>query len=99
MQAAESQIRYATGTQGSGAVAIIRLSGFEAFDIASSIFSSSTRKAASGPFKSHRIYHGHVQDPRGSFLDEVRCSQLGAKAYYHLPYSTVGSRGLFHCGK
>ena len=64
-------MRRDAGTQGSGAVAIIRLSGLDAFGIAGRVFQAGKQRRAAAQFESHRIYHGHVRDPRGSFLDEV----------------------------
>ena len=57
-----------TGLQ-SGAIAIVRLSGSEAFTIAQRVFQPSGR----GSFapESHRIYHGHAVDESGSNIDEV----------------------------
>ena len=53
-------------------MAIIRLSGFQAFDIAGRIFCSSVQKPEQRSLQSHRIYHGHVRGAKNSFVDEVR---------------------------
>ncbi|OGP58924.1 MAG: tRNA uridine-5-carboxymethylaminomethyl(34) synthesis GTPase MnmE [Deltaproteobacteria bacterium RBG_13_49_15] len=54
---------------GCGGIGIIRISGSQAVFIASAVFQPSK---AAGPFRSHRIYHGHVVNPEsGRVLDEV----------------------------
>ncbi len=54
-----------------GSVAIIRLSGPDAVQIASSVFVPSSSKKQWTP-KSHRVYHGHVLDAEGGIVDEVK---------------------------
>ena len=53
-----------------GSVAIIRLSGPEAVQIAASVFKPSQGRTSWAP-KTHRIYHGYVLDGDGSIIDEV----------------------------
>ncbi|KAK9808444.1 hypothetical protein WJX73_006534 [Symbiochloris irregularis] len=59
-----------TGLQ-SGAIAIIRLSGPDAFSIAQQIFVPSSKPDLNFRPQTHRIYHGHAVDVEGSQLDEV----------------------------
>ena len=54
-----------------GSVAIIRVSGPDAVQIASSVFVPSSSKKHWTP-KTHRVYHGHVLDAEGGVVDEVR---------------------------
>ncbi|KAL0039327.1 hypothetical protein WJX79_003589 [Trebouxia sp. C0005] len=69
-----------TGAQ-QGSVAIIRLSGPDAVQIASSVFVPSSSKKAWMP-KTHRVYHGHVLDTEGGVVDEVLLlSMLAPKSY------------------
>lgn len=58
-----------TGAQ-QGSVAIIRLSGPEAVQIASAVFKPSNRRSPWVP-KSHRIHHGQVVDTDSTIVDEV----------------------------
>jgi len=58
---------------GSGGIGVIRISGPDAFDIASKIFSR-TKKKPTGwtALESHRVYHGYIFDTRNKdILDEV----------------------------
>ena len=58
----------------SGSIAIIRLSGADAFDMAHKVFRPSaaiTRAPSAWQPKSHQIYHGHAVDAHGTALDEV----------------------------
>ncbi len=58
----------ATGMTPSG-IGIIRVSGEDAFSIASSVFHKKNGSALS-EYKDHRAYHGYVHD-KGSVLDDV----------------------------
>src|SRR5215471_3856636 len=56
--------------RGAGSVAIIRISGIDAEQIAAKIFSRPQGK--NGKLQSHRLYHGTVRDPNSArALDEV----------------------------
>ena len=57
----------------SGAIAIIRLSGCEAFALAKKLFQPSAlaQQAPDWMPQSHRIYHGHAVDESGNHIDEV----------------------------
>ena len=68
-----SSIKFVTENAGAqqGSVAIIRLSGPDAVQIASSVFVPSSSKKQWTP-KTHRIYHGHVLDTEGGVVDEVQ---------------------------
>lgn len=62
---------------GEGGVAIIRISGKEAFQAAKKVFS---RDPAS--FKSHTAYHGYVVDEKGEKVDEALLMLMkGRKSY------------------
>lgn len=52
------------------AVAIVRVSGSEALDIAGKIFRLRSKERTWNP-KSHRVYFGDAVDPNGHVLDEV----------------------------
>jgi len=55
---------------GEGGVAIVRMSGPQAEQIAGKIFSRANRK--NGALRSHTLHHGAVRDPKtGEVLDEV----------------------------
>ena len=55
---------------GEGGVAIVRVSGVEAENIATRIFTRS--RGRNGRLKSHTLYHGRIRDPRSeNVLDEV----------------------------
>src|SRR6516225_1811588 len=55
---------------GEGSVAIIRISGIDAEQIAAKIFSRAQGK--NGKLQSHRLYHGTVRDPKSAHaVDEV----------------------------
>lgn len=55
---------------GEGGVAIVRVSGVQAENIASRIFSRS--QGRNGRLKSHTLYHGRIRDPKSeNVLDEV----------------------------
>ena len=64
---------------GEGGIGIVRLSGSHCADIAEKIF----KKKASGPWKSHRLYYGHVVDPEtGMIVDESLCVLMKAPSSY-----------------
>jgi tRNA modification GTPase len=55
---------------GEGGIAVIRMSGVGAENIATKIFARAQRK--NGNLKSHRLYHGEIRDPQSNrMLDEV----------------------------
>ncbi len=61
---------------GEGAIAIVRMSGAEAFDIASKLFVSVSGKKIP-EMKSHTIHYGHLVDPAsGNMIDEVMVTVL-----------------------
>lgn len=62
---------------GEGGVAIIRISGKEALDVAEKIFSGPIRS-----FKSHTLHYGHVLDQQGARVDDVLLTvMLGNRSY------------------
>lgn len=63
---------------GIGAISIIRLSGQNALDIASSIFKGKDLKKVA----SHTINHGYIIDKNGSIIDEVLVSVMLAPKTY-----------------
>jgi tRNA modification GTPase len=81
---------------GSGGIGIIKISGDNALSIAASIFRKSTSPPDAlsdrlrdpcvppgSPFKSHRLYYGHVVDPESDrILDEVLLSIMKAPYTY-----------------
>lgn len=77
-----SSIKFVTDDAGAqqGSVAIIRLSGPDAVQIASSVFVPSSSKKAWMP-KTHRVYHGHVLDTEGGVVDEVTTGTCICAAY------------------
>lgn len=59
---------------GSGGIAVIRISGPLSFEIVDRVFKGSETGLNSGQMHSHRLYHGHVHDfETGELLDEVMC--------------------------
>ena len=63
---------------GEGAIAIVRLSGDEAVQIADRVFRSPNGKKLSGG-KSHTIHYGHLVDPSsGETVEEVMVSLMKA---------------------
>ncbi len=73
LTSSRSSSKFVTDTAGAqqGSVAIIRLSGPDAVQIASSVFVPSSSKKHWTP-KTHRVYHGHVLDAEGGIVDEVQ---------------------------
>ncbi|MBU1193332.1 MAG: tRNA uridine-5-carboxymethylaminomethyl(34) synthesis GTPase MnmE [Proteobacteria bacterium] len=69
---------------GSGGIGVIRISGSDAFDIASKIFSrSKTSPVGFKNFNSHRVYHGYIFNPTNSdILDEILLIPMKAPASY-----------------
>ena len=77
---------------GSGGIGIVKISGKDAFSIAKAIFQRSLASwgegrpagdALSFPLKSHRLYHGHIVNPKtGKVLDEVLLSAMKAPRTY-----------------
>ncbi|MBI3974479.1 MAG: tRNA uridine-5-carboxymethylaminomethyl(34) synthesis GTPase MnmE [Chloroflexi bacterium] len=66
---------------GDGAIGMVRLSGPDAQHIASALFRPS--RARRRPWRSHRLYHGHVVDPRsGAVVDEVLLAFMRAPRTY-----------------
>ncbi len=64
---------------GEGGIGIVRLSGPESYPVAEKIF----RRKASGPWESHRLYYGHVVDPKsGELIDEALCVLMRAPRSY-----------------
>ena len=63
---------------GVGAISIVRLSGQNALDIASSIFKGKDLKKVA----SHTINHGYIIDKNGSIIDEVLVSVMLAPKTY-----------------
>lgn len=63
---------------GIGAISIVRLSGQNALDIASSIFKGKDLKKVA----SHTINHGYIIDKNGSIIDEVLVSVMLAPKTY-----------------
>lgn len=56
---------------GTGAIAVIRISGKQALEIASSVFSKSLEEAAS-----HTAHFGRIKSPAGEIIDEVLITVL-----------------------
>ncbi|HLP57140.1 MAG TPA: tRNA uridine-5-carboxymethylaminomethyl(34) synthesis GTPase MnmE [Fluviicola sp.] len=56
---------------GTGAIAVIRISGKQALEIASSVFSKSLEEAAS-----HTAHFGRIKSPAGEIIDEVLITML-----------------------
>ena len=68
---------------GSGAVAVIRISGDKAVDILEKIYKPLTANLYSkDTFSSHRVYYGHIIDDDGHTLDEVLVSVFLAPRSY-----------------
>ncbi len=78
---------------GIGGIGVIRISGPDAFSIAAALFHSGTNGAPGddavdgrrrqGPFRSHRLYYGHVVDPEtGMPVDEVLLVAMRAPRSY-----------------
>jgi len=62
---------------GEGAIAIIRISGPDSFDIAEKIFSRSTKN-----FKTHTAHYGHILASNGASIDSVLLLVMkGPKSY------------------
>lgn len=67
---------------GEGGIGIVRLSGPQALEVASRVFSPSSG-ADPREFASHTIHHGHVLDPdRGAALDEALLLLMRAPRSY-----------------
>lgn len=65
---------------GVGGIGIVRMSGPDAETIALRIFHSKRQKP---PFQSHRLYYGHVRDPKdGTLVDEVLMTVMCAPHTY-----------------
>lgn len=69
---------------GSGGIGVIRISGPDAFNIASKIFSrSKTSPVGFNTFISHRVYHGYIFNPKSlDILDEILLIPMKAPASY-----------------
>ena len=76
---------------GTGGIGIIKISGRDAFSIAEAIFQRSRQMPCDapeepgvcGPFKSHRLYYGHIVHPDSQkVLDEVLLAAMKAPLTY-----------------
>lgn len=64
---------------GEGGIGIVRLSGPESYSIAEKLF----RRKAGAPWESHRLYYGHIVDPKsGELIDEALCVVMKAPRSY-----------------
>lgn len=62
---------------GEGGVAIIRISGSQAVDVASKVFSGPIAS-----YKSHTVHYGHIHNPQGDRIDDVLIiPMLGTRSY------------------
>lgn len=68
---------------GEGAIAIVRLSGAEAIEIADKLFKTPSNKRLT-EVDSHTIHYGHIIDPTTGFVvEEVMLSLMkGPKTFY-----------------
>lgn len=70
------------GPANQGSVAVIRISGSQALQIAKSVFRCATARSAGWQPQSHRVYYGHVVDASGRTVDEVLClCMLSPRSY------------------
>ncbi len=69
---------------GSGGIGVIRISGSNAFDIASNVFSrSKTSPVGFNDLISHRVYHGFIFEPKNKeIIDEVLLIPMKAPSSY-----------------
>lgn len=67
---------------GESGVAVIRVTGPEAWPILSSVFSNGGRVRAANEFEHRRIYHGDLLESGGERIDEVMCAVLRAPESY-----------------
>jgi tRNA modification GTPase len=67
---------------GESGIAVIRLSGPEAFSILSSIFRSGRGSKARSRFEHQRLYHGILTAGNGQVVDEVVCAVMRAPESY-----------------
>lgn len=62
---------------GEGGVAIVRISGFDALDVAAKVFSGPIRS-----YKSHTVHYGHIHDANNNHVDDVLViPMLGKNSY------------------
>ena len=54
-----------------GAVAILRISGYHAVPLATTVFRPGHKPPGSWRPRSHRVYHGHACHASGAVIDEV----------------------------
>ena len=64
---------------GDGGVAIVRISGTRALDALQQFFNPSAKICQ---FESHRLYHGHLVDADGLFLDEIMAVYMASPRTY-----------------
>jgi tRNA modification GTPase len=98
----DSTIAAVATPPGPGAISIIRLSGPRALSIAAAIFRPPGGGFfASKFFESHRLYYGHVVDPKGDrTLDEVLLSVMrGPRSYTREDVVEINAHGGHHAAR
>ncbi len=98
----DSTIAAVATPPGPGAISIIRLSGSRALPIAAAVFRPPGGTfTASKFFESHRLYYGHVVDPKGGrVLDEVLLSVMrGPRSYTREDVVEINAHGGHHAAR
>lgn len=98
----DSTIAAVATPPGHGAISIIRLSGPGALPIAAAIFRPPGGAFSTSEFfESHRLYYGHVVDPKGGrVLDEVLLSVMrGPRSYTREDVVEINAHGGHHAAR
>lgn len=82
MQHIDQTIAALSTPPGESGVAVIRMSGWNAFDILSAAYRSKGGGPRHGAWEHRRLYHGVLVDDRGEAADEIMCAVMrGPESY------------------